>query len=255
MLDAEQRRSGELERELAERVVQVKSVEDHAAGLETMLGAEQRRSGELEARLENLMGEFTTVRESAEQLEALRRQENAFFSARVADLERQKDELEQERHRSGAERDTVLAERDAALAERDTVLAERDTALAAALAERDAARAERDSVLAELAAAQEVQTRTQRKAAGLILECDALREALFEQQGRAGEEQAAETAALADAHREIARLELERLNYDELAQHTHEAETLLADIMGSHSWRLTLPARRFMGAFRNRGKR
>jgi ubiquinone/menaquinone biosynthesis C-methylase UbiE len=260
-----------IEHELAERVVQVKSLEDHAGGLESLLHVEQRRSGELEERLESLSGEFTTIRESADQLEATRRQENVFFAARVAELERQTAELEQRsaeleqrndeagRRSAGLEqRNDELERRSAGLEQRNDELERRNAELERQKDELEQARrrsdSERDNALAELAAAVEARTRTDRKAAGLMLECDALREALSEQQGRTDEAQrVVETAALADAHREIARLELERLNYDELAQRTHAAETLLADIMGSHSWRLTLPARRFMGALRKRG--
>jgi hypothetical protein len=70
-------------------------------------------------------------------------------------------------------------------------------------------------------------------------------------QARREREGAAE--ARRDAERLHAQLKLERLNYDELAKRHHEVESVLQDVLGSTSWRLTLPARRFMSALRGRG--
>ena len=58
-----------------------------------------------------------------------------------------------------------------------------------------------------------------------------------------------------ETERLVAQLKLERLNDDELAQRTHQAESVLAEVLGSTSWRVTLPARRLMGALRRRDKR
>jgi ubiquinone/menaquinone biosynthesis C-methylase UbiE len=350
--EAEQRHAAvetelaKVECELAERVAQVKSLEAHAVGLESLLGTEQRRTSELTARLESLSTEVAHKREMSSLFETERQQENQSFAVRIAHLTQERDaalELETQRRQESQALAVRVAdlnhERDVAIRLEAQRLQENQSLAARIVELEQAAReaAERRVLLErtlesrtheheELAAAVEgmhrkslemsdERVRIERRAAGVTLERDALRSALAEQQRRqaddlrlledalliererlglelsaareeyrqlrdradelaeAAAKQEAERADLAaaidrahedranaeEARREgqrlIAQLKLERLNYDELAQRAHQAESLLQDVLGSTSWRLTLPARRLMGTIRGRTQR
>ncbi len=333
------------ERDLAARVAQVKSVEDHAVGLEALLRAEQGKTSELVARVESLADELAHEREMASMLETERRRESEALAARIAVMEQERDEAQRVAAERGLESESLTARIEEVARERDEARrleTERERvrgSLAARVAElehaaqqaderrvtleraREAIAAEREQITGtvqhlqrELSELRQERGRTERHAAALGLERDSLREGLNEQQRRQDDEiraleaasdrarehadrelaamreenrqltarvaelsdaaaqQAAErdeiSAALVqnrnwlhvseEARREldrlVAQLKLERLNYDELALRTHQAETLLSEVLGSTSWRLTLPARRFMGVIRGRGK-
>lgn len=373
------------ERDFAERMIQVRSLEDHAAGLETMLGTEQRRTSELAARIESITAELAHKRETVDIIEAERQQESRSFVARIARLTQERDDaieleakLRQEIRSLAARAAELTDERDAAallatqhqqenaslagrvvelsrrcddalgmaasrLEENDTYAArvaelqrERDSALGLAQRcqeERDAFAAsvahfeqsgyeaderrqtleqgfellaeERDELEAALGrmrrASEEMRderARFERQTAGLSLERDSLREALSEQQRRQHVElrrlEERQLTAVAEVELELAtvreenqqlssrieeltgiaarradleaeevrreidrlgaQLRLERLNYDDLAQRAHQAESVLAEVLSSTSWRVTLPARRFMGVLRRRNK-
>jgi ubiquinone/menaquinone biosynthesis C-methylase UbiE len=292
---------GKAERELTARVLQVKSVEDHAGGLESLLAAEQRRTAELVASVQSLSDELQQEREAAKRVDGERRREDEALNARVAELE----------------------QASSAAHERRTSL---ERTIASQTGERERLEATVDQMRRKSAELLDERTRIERNAAGVTLERDSLRDALADQQRRQADElraledklltergkvdfdlaaqreenrqlrsraaelaattaqQAAEFAAAArqqaaeqqelevalnraradlegtkevrrERERLIARLDLERLNYDELAQRAHQAETVLTEVLGSTSWRVTLPARRLMGALRGRDKR
>lgn len=337
------------ERDFAERMIQVRSLEDHAAGLETMLGAEQRRTSELTARIESITAELAHKRETVDIIEALaarvteleqernaaallamqrqqeneslagrvvelsrrcddalgmaasRLEENGTYAARVAELQRERDSALDLAQRYEEERDSFATsvahfeqtgyeadERRQTLEQGFELLAEERDELEAALGRmRRASEEMRDE-----------RARFERQTAGLSLERDSLREALSELQRRQHDElrrlEEAQLTALAELELELltvreenqqlssrieeltgvaarradleaeevrreidrlgAQLRLERLNYDDLARRAHQAESVLAEVLGSTSWRVTLPARRFMGVLRGRNK-
>jgi ubiquinone/menaquinone biosynthesis C-methylase UbiE len=363
-----------VERELTERVHQVKSLEDHAAGLESSLDTEQQRTSELVARLEILTAELAQEREAlsglessldaekqrtselvtsladlttklaqerdvTSRLEMQRQHENQLLATRIAELAQERDavsRLETERQReneslagrlaeSERERDALsrleaeqqrenqsLAARVAELEQDGYQADERRLAFESLTSERDQLEAAVEQMRRRSVEMLDERIRIERHAAGVTLERDSLRDALAEQQRRSADDlrsaedklltergnldfelerereenrqlrnrvaelarvasqQAAERdlvnvamdkglAGAEEARREterlIAQLNLERLNYDELAQRAHQAESLLAEVLGSTSWRVTLPARRLMGALRGRDKR
>jgi ubiquinone/menaquinone biosynthesis C-methylase UbiE len=275
------------ERELAERVAQVKSLEAHAAGLESLLGTEQRRASELTARLESVTTELAHKREMASRFETERRRENESFAARIAGLEeavREADErrellertlesLSAERgqlatavedmHRKSQEMidQRVRIERHAAgvTLERDALrgtLAEQQRRHAGELrALEDELLSERRRVDTELSAAREEYRRLRDRAdelAQALAQSSSERDNLAAAIDRARKDRDNAEDARREGQRLIAQLKLERLNYDELAQRIHQAESTLQDVLGSTSWRVTLPARRLMGAIRGR---
>jgi len=313
------------ERELAERVVQVKSLEAHAVGLESLLGTEQRRTSELTARLEGLTTELAHKREMSSLFETERQQDNQSFVARIAGLTQERDaalELETQRRQEcqslavrvadlAQERDVAvrlevqrlqeiqtLTARAAELAQerddairRDTQLLQGNEVLAARVGEltqeRDAAiqlemqrRQQTESAAARIAELEQVareagegHTLLAQSAESLAAQRDELaatveamhrrsletlaqqtsqRESAAAAIDRAREDVERADAARREGERLIAQLKLERLNYDELAQRAHQAESVLQEVLGSTSWRLTLPARRLMGALRGR---
>ena len=326
-------------RELTQRVHQVKSLEDHAAGLESSLNAEKQRTSELVASLADLTTELAQEREALSRLEMQRQHENQLLATRIAELAQERDavsRLETERQRESEslagrlaklerERDALsrleaeqqrenqsLAARIAELEQDGYQADERRVAFESLTSERDQLEAAVEQMRRRSAEMLDERIRMERHAAGVTLERDSLRDALVEQQRRSADDlrsvedklltergnldfelerereenrqlrnrvaelarvasqQAAERdlvnvamdkglAGAGEARREterlIAQLNLERLNYDELAQRARQAESLLAEVLGSTSWRVTLPARRLMGALRGRDKR
>ena len=325
--------------ELAERVAQVKGLEDQSDALESSLSAEQRRTSELAASVASLTDDLVRERETTSRLETQRQHENNLLAARIAELAQERNEVGRENQSLAARVAELVREREAAsrlqaedqrenlsliariaeLEQGASQVGEQCIALEHTLrslsAERDQLEVTVEQMRRRSAEMFDERTRIERHVAGVTLERDSLRDALAEQQRRGADElrsiedklltergnvdfeletqreenrqlrnraaefsrtsaqQALERDELAvgiaearkelavaeearrEAERQIAQLNLERLNYDELAQRAHQAESLLAEVLGSTSWRVTLPARRFMGALRGRDKR
>jgi len=279
-----------VERELTDRVSQVKSLEDHAAQLESSLSAEQRLVAELVAAQQDLAAELAEGREARAQLETQRQHENQLLATRIAELAGERDAasrlasqreeeleslaarvaelegtLERLRRKSAeiAEERTRIERQAAGMTlERDSLrdaLAEQQRRQAGAMRSlEDAFLTERGQVDLELATLREENRYLQSRAAELA-EAAAQRAAEREELGATMDRARQDLVGVEEARREVerlnAQLSLERLNYDELAQRAHQAESVLAEVLASTSWRVTLPARRFMGLFRGGDKR
>ena len=212
----------EREREVAEYSNQTRRLEEHAGGLEALLEAGRHRSAELIYRVEELSASEERAREEL----------------RVAGAERQR--LERVLAGLRLECDSM---RDAT--------ADLQRRLEAELRAREAELlGERGKLDFELMIARQEALRLQTQldsTAGTLIEhsrdLEEAREKLAE----------AESSRRA-CEQTIAQLKLETYNWQDANERAAAAEAHLADIMGSRSWRMTMPARRFMTALRARRK-
>jgi len=212
----------EREREVAEYSNQTRRLEEHAGGLEALLEAGRHRSAELIYRVEELSAS----------------EERARVELRVAGAERQR--LERVLAGLRLECDSM---RDATADLQRRHEAELRAREAELLGERG--KLDFELMIARQEALR-LQTQLDSTAGTLIEHSRDLEEA---------REKLAEAESSRRAcEQTIAQLKLETYNWQDANERAAAAEAHLADIMGSRSWRMTMPARRFMTALRARRK-
>jgi SAM-dependent methyltransferase len=254
-LREQEARLGEQEARLAEQEARLA---EHQARLGELDGVQQARE-ELEQRAQSLSDELEAQRLSINHVENVRTQEARFLAERVAELERFLDDAQ----RVTAEREELLAR----------TAAEREELLTRTAAERDelhSRKTHEEHLQVELTRVRQPLIPAARDAATYRAELEHVREenASFRRRVAASDVQATENDALraaaerarreadlADearraAERSFAELQLSHIDCAELAERAQSAERLLQDLLGSASWRMTLPARRLMGALR-----